>query len=163
MARKIPVGSRIKKWLEDEGFKVELLFPKNFDFVLEATTPDGKGMGFSISKPTNADVLGVSAGIVPPKEIVDIVKKLSDGEKIQLTQAMHRELLKIVQDHHVDKNLEKVDVIERIYPENITRQKFMDSLLRVRNAQLYLISVIRNRFGGQAGNPPSTSDHSMYR
>ena len=164
MARKIAVGSRIKKWLENEGFKVELPLVEKFDFVLEIKDPSGKGTLFSISKPAEADVIGISSGVRnPQKEIVDVFKKLEDGDKIQITQAMHRELLKMVQDHHIEKNLVSVDVTERIYPENLNRQKFMDSFIRVRNAQLYLVSAIRNRFGGQVGNPPSTLIHPMYR
>ena len=100
--------------------------------------------------------------IQSPQNIVDKITQLKMEQKIELTQAMHRELLKLVQDHQIDKNLKSIQVDERVFLDGFTRQKFMESFIRVRNVQLYLISVLRNKFGGEV-TPTSTSDHSMYR
>ena len=161
MAKKQQIGSKIKKWLDIEGYKTEFLFPKGFDFALELFDKSGKALGYSISKPENADVIGISMNIKIPKEIVDIISELKEGEKISITQAMHRELLKLIQDHKIDKDLKDIQADERVYLDGLTRHNFMQSFVRVRNVQLYLISVLRNKFGGEI-TATSTPDHSMY-
>jgi len=163
MAKKQQIGSKIKKWLETEGYQVKLLFPKGFDFALDLFDSSGKGLGYSVSKPENIDVIGIAMNIQLPKKITDIVAKLTAGQKIELTQAMHRELLKLIQDHAIDKNLKHVQADERVYLDGLTKQKFMESFTRVRNVQLYLISVLRNKFGGEAVTTTSTPEHPMYR
>lgn len=162
MARKKELGTKIKKWLEHEGLNVELLLSKGFEFQLLITNAYGLGLEFAVSQPEGKEVIGISSTINQPKEVTDIFKKLSKTEKNSILQPMHRELLKIVQDHHIDGNLKSISLIERIYVENLTRQKFMESLLRLRNMDLYLVSVLQHHFGQQEPPPPITPDVKMY-
>lgn len=163
MAKKQQIGSKIKKWLETEGYQVKLLFPKGFDFALELSDNSGKSLGYYVSKPENIDVIGITMTIRLPKKITDIVAKLTDNQRIELTQAMHRELLKLIQDHAIDPNLKQIEVDERVYLDGFTKQKFMESFRKARNVHLYLISVLRNKFGGEAVTTTSTPEHPMYR
>lgn len=161
MPRKREWGTQIKKWLENEGFNVHFIQDKKFDFVLEIRYPNDKKMGFSISKAVSVDMIVVNAGILCPKEVVDLMKKLKVEEKNEIIQPMHRELLKMVQDHKIEDDLTKINVLERVYPENnLSRQQLMDSFLRARNANQYLMSVIR-KLTMQDPEPPST-DINMY-
>lgn len=162
MTKKQLIGSKIKKWLEEEGYNVELSFQKNFDFALDLFDKSGNALGYSISKPDNMDVIGITMNIKIPDSIVNIISKLKDEQKIEIKQAMHRELLKIIQDHRIDKDLKEIQANERVYLDGFTRHTFIKSFVRVRNVQLYLISVLRNKFGGEI-TATSTSDHSMYR
>ena len=38
----------------------------------------------------------------------------------------------------------------------------MDTITKIRNVMMYLISLIRDTFGGFDAPPPSTPDNSMY-
>jgi len=162
MARKKELGTKIKKWIEHDGLNVELLLRKGYEFQLPITNAYGLGLEFLISQREAKDVIIIASTINQPKEVTDIFKKLSKTEKVSILQSMHRELLKIIQDHHIGNDLKSISLIERIYIENLTRQKFMESLLRLRNMDLYLISVLRHHFGQQEPPPPVTPDVKMY-
>jgi len=159
MAKK-QVGTKIKKWLEQETLTVNLTTPKGFEFVLQAEEPKAN-IPYTISQPGVLDVIGISAQINSPKEVTDIFKQVKEDLKTELIQSMHRELLKIVHDHVIDKDLKNITVTERIYLENLTRQNFMNSHTNVRNAYLYLISVLRGHFAGLK-NPQTTAGYTMY-
>jgi len=159
MAKK-QIGTRIKKWLEHENLVVNLTTPKGYEFVLQANEPKAN-IPYSVVKANGFDVIGISAQLNSPKEVTDIFKQVKEPQKIELTQSMHRELLKIVNDHTIDKDLKNIIITERIYLENLTRQNFMNSHTKVRNAYLYLISVLRYNFAGLK-NPQPTTGYSMY-
>ncbi len=162
MTKKQLVGSKIKKWLEVEGYIAKLSFPQDFDFALNLFDKNDNALGYSISKPNNIDIIGISMNIKIPEEIIkNTISKLKEEEKTGVKQAMHRELLKIIQDHRIDKDLKEIGADERVYLDGFTRHRFMKSFLRVRNVQLYLMSVLRSKFGGEI-NTTSTSNHSMY-
>jgi len=105
--------------------------------------------------------MGIVAQINCPKEVTDIFKQVKDDLKIELTQSMHRELLKMIHDHTVDKDLKNINITERVYLENLTRQNFINSLIKVRNAYLYLISILVGDFAGLK-TPQPTTGYTMY-
>ncbi len=161
MASKKQVGTRIKKWLEHEGFTVQLTTPKDFEFVIGVDDPSSH-MKYAISQPNGMEAIGITTRLVQPKEVVGIFKQVDKELRIDLLQSMHRELLKMVQDHNIDGGLKSISLIEKIFVENLTRQKLIESIIRLRNTSLYLLSVLRHQFVGLQAPQPKTSDFSMY-
>jgi len=162
MVVKKQVGTRIKKWLEYEGYTIQLSSPNNFEFVIEVNDPNS-GVKFAISQPSGAGIIGVTTRLNQPKEVVEIFKEVKKELRVNLLQSMHRELLKMVQDHNIDGNLKTISLVERVYVENLTRQKLIESVIKLRNTSLYLVSVLRGQFAGLQTLQPKTSDLSMYR
>ncbi len=159
MAKK-QVGTKIKKWLEQENLTVNLTSQKGFEFVIQADDTKAN-IQYGISQPNNSDVVGISAQLICPKEVTNIVKQVKEDLKIELTQSMHRELLKMIHDHTIDKDLKNIIITERIYLDNFTQQNFQNSLTIVRNTYLYLISVLRGHFAGLKPSQPTTG-YTMY-
>ena len=160
-ASKKQVGTRIKKWLEHEGFTVQLTTPKDFEFVIDVDDPNS-GVRFAVSQPRGTESIGITTRLVQPKEVVDIFKQVDKELRIELLQSMHRELLKMIQDHNIDGGLKSISLIEKVFVENLTRQKLIECIIRLRNSSLYLLSVLRHQFAGLQTPQPKTSDFSMY-
>jgi len=156
------LGTRIKKWLEEEGFQVLLSTPKGTEFQITVSDAYGIGMSFVVLQLIKKNVVVVNTNMALP-EVTKIVKKLDDDTKIKLSQSIHRSLLTMVQDHQIKPNLETITITERIYVENITRQNFFGSIIKVRNTALYLISVLRGHFAQSKTSQPSTPSHDMYK
>ena len=160
MAKK-QAGTIIKKWLESEGLIVNLGTQKKLEFLIEAEDTVSK-IVFSISQPTAIDVVTISAQIVFGKDDKDIFKKVQPDLQQELIQSLHRELLKLVHDHSVDKDLKNIQMTERVYIDGgLNRNNFMDALVKVRNAYLYLTSVLIGHFGGLE-LPKATTGYTMY-
>ncbi len=157
------LGTRIKKWLEEEGLQVQLSSPKTHEFVISVSDAYGIGMKFAVFQPIKKNIVLLHTALSMPKEVTDIMKKLDVGSKAKITQSMHRSLLSMVQDHHIGANLDSITLTERVFTENFSRQKFYESLIRIRNTTLYLISVLRGHFAQMGPAQPSTPSHDMYK
>jgi len=155
------LGTRIKKWLEEEKFQVQLSNPKGWEFQILVENAYNIGMRFGVVKAENTSYIGIGTTLVLD-EVTKIVKKLDEDTRAKLLQSIHRSLLSMVQDHGIKKNLETITLSERLYVENITRQKFYESLIRVRNTTLYLLAVLRGHFAQSKVPQPSTPTHDMY-
>ncbi len=155
-------GTTIKKWLDEEYARVELGSNEQFEFGIILPDVVGKDMGLSLGQPRGKNIITITCHMIMPKEVTEIVAELKPEQKIKLVQALHRELLKIVQDHIVNKDLKSITFSERVYIDNLKRQRLMDSILKVRNVAFYLISSLRKEFGGFETPPPSTPDNLMY-
>lgn len=154
-------GTKIKKWLEAENLTVNFATHKGFEFSLEAVDKGSK-IVFVVSQPTAIDVITISAQIPFGKDVTDLFKKVQPDLKQELTQSLHRELLKIIHDHTVDKDLKNIVMTQRIYLDGgLSRHNFMDAFIKVRNAHLYLISVLRGHFAGLK-MPHPTTGYTMY-
>jgi len=162
VVKKKSFGITIKKWLDEEFPKTILTSDDQFEFSIEIENAVVKGLNIVISQPKEKNVVGIVCQLRLPKDVTNIVKEFTDEQKVKLTQSLHRELLKMIQDHTVDKNLDFVLITERVYFDNLNRQKLMDGITKIRNVMLYLISLIRDKFGGFDTPPPSTPDNSMY-
>jgi len=157
------LGTRIKKWLEEEGLQVQLTSPKGREFEISVSNAYGIGMSFGVVKPEKKNIVMLGTTLQLPKEVIDIMKQLDNNSKIKLTQSMHRALLSLVQDHSIQPNLETITLTERVFTDNFTRQKFYESLIRIRNTTMYLISVLRDHFGQSGTTETSTPSHDMYK
>jgi len=155
-------GTTIKKWLDEEYARVELGSNDQFEFGIILPDAIGKDMGLSLGQPRGKNIITITCHMIMPKEITGVVAELKLEQKVKLVQALHRELLKIVQDHTVNKDLEFITFGERVYIDNLKRQSLMDSILKVRNVALYLLSSLRKEFGGFETPTPSTPEFSMY-
>jgi len=156
------LGTRIKKWLEEDGFQVLLSTPKGLEFQITVSDAYGIGMAFVVLKLEKKNAVVLNTNMAFP-DVTKIVKKLDNDTKNKLSQSIHRSLLTMVQDHHIKPNLESISLIERVYVENITRQKFYESLIKIRNTVLYLLSVLRGHFAQSKTSQPSTPSHDMYK
>lgn len=164
MASQKQTGTRIKKWLEEEGYTIQLSSEKEWEFIIHVIDPFEKGIDIAISQRVGMGIMGIVTGISLPKNIIAIFEKLDKGSKIELIQSLHRTLLSMIQDHVVDGDLKKISITERVYVENLTRQKFMESFIKLRNTLLYLIAVLRHTFGQEEAPQPSTTPkHDFYR
>lgn len=162
MVSKKQTGTRVKKWLENEGYNVQLSTPSGWEFAIQIIDPFQNGINVSIAEPVKIEVLGITVQLIMPPTVIEIVKKLPKVSKIELIQSLHRTLLSMIQDHVIDGELKSIKLTERIYVENLTRQKLFESILKLRNTLLYLISVLRHNFGQEEAPQPSTTNHSFY-
>jgi hypothetical protein len=145
--------SRIRAWLEAEGWRVEeravedtsTSAAKEVSWALQGTDPGGKLVLFA-QDARRPDVLVLQAGVTIDPNHTGRLRSLERREQEEFCWDLRFRLLDMgVNFGGIQVPLETVGLIERLYIEDMGRNRFFESVGRLQNAILAVIWMIRRR------------------
>jgi len=146
------LSRRIRGWLEAEGWRVEDRAVEEssppatgVSWALQGTDPGGKLVLFAqdVRRP---DVLVLQAGVTIDPNHTGRLAKLEPREQEEFCWDLRFRLLDMgVNFGGIRVPLETVGLIERLYVEDMGRNRFFESVGRLQNAILAVIWMIRRR------------------
>lgn len=152
--------NKIHNWLAESGIDNIETSNEYADFQLMLSNAFGLNFNIDVAKPKQKSMLQIVIKLVFPTEIQQAMNSLDDEETLKLLESLKRELLKIGVDYELPTKLDGITFAKFVYLDDITRTLFMESLTVVRNAALFVISLLSERFmTGYESTPPHTHLH----
>lgn len=145
----------IKAWLVEDEVKVYDVPTKFTDFHLLLSNAFGLGLEIDISKLKNKSIIVFGVRLRNPPTIQEGFTLLSEEEKIKALEELKRDLLKLGVEYNISAEFSEVTIVKEIYIQDMTRTSFMESLKVIRNAAIFLISILSEKLAvKQVATPP---------
>lgn len=151
-----PTETNIRNWLNGMGFTITTIpqTDPNLEFNLAIANAFGTGLGINVAKPRNQQVVvtGLAINIDPPHR--QGFARLTDRQKSDFIFEIQKNLLLLDMDFIFVPSVmdpQQIQVNRPQFIEDLTRTSLIDSLRATRNAGLYIIWAVNNKFTSQLG------------
>lgn len=148
---------KIKKWLVSDNLVFSEAKNNQADFQFVLSNAFGLGFVIDIAKPKDKPMLAIAMRLLNPPQVQQGYSALNVVEKLKVIEGLKRDLLKFGIDYNISDNIGTVTIINYLYTDDMTHTLFMDSLKRVRNSALFVISTLAEKF---TSGVPSIPPHS---
>lgn len=147
--------NKVKRWLTSDGLPFTEAKNEYADFQFVLSNAFGVGFIIDIAKPRNKPIFAFAMMLNNPPEIQQGFSSLGDVAQVKVMEGLKRDLLKFGVDYSISEDMKTVTIINYLYLEDMTHTLFMASLKLVRNAALFVISTLSEKFtSGSASIPP---------
>ncbi|MDE1861401.1 MAG: DUF2299 family protein [Thaumarchaeota archaeon] len=147
--------SDIKIWLTEDEITVSEVTPKYTDFHLLLSNAFGLGLELDISKLTNKSIIVFGTKLRNSLPVQQAFMALTEEEKIKILEELKRDLIRLGVDYNISANFSDVVIVKELYIQDLTRTCFMESLKMVRNAAIFVISILSEKLAiKQIATPP---------
>ncbi len=147
------VKANVKKWLLEEGFKVQPIIDDKS--VFRFTSADSGGMKFQVLQPIEkADEVVFVAGITVTKEQQQILQNKDNKEQSMILWKIRLGLLDAgVGFSRLSMPLDSFDVHTEIYYDGLTKNEFMKSLNKIKRALFFAFWTVDQELGEAEPQP----------
>lgn len=145
----------IKVWLTEDDLKASEGTAKFTDFQLILSNAFGLGLEIDIAKIKTKSIIVFGTRLRNPPTIQQGFIPLAEAEKIKTLEELKRDLIKLGVEYNISDKFSEVTIIKELYMQDITRTSFMESLKLVRNAAIFVISILSEKLATeQTATPP---------
>ncbi|MDE2026861.1 MAG: DUF2299 family protein [Patescibacteria group bacterium] len=147
--------SDIKTWLTEDEIKASDAAAKFTDFHLQLSNAFGLGLEVDISKLKGKSIIVFGTKLRNSPSIQQAFMALAEEEKIKVLEELKRDLIRLGVEYNISGEFSDIVIVREIYIEDLTRTSFMDSLKIVRNATIFVISILSEKLAiKQVPTPP---------
>jgi len=147
--------SEIIGWLTEDDVKAAEITIGSSDFQLVLSNAFGLGLEIDIAKPKGKSIIVFGTKLQNPPAVQQGFMSIDDMEKIRTIEALKRDLIKLGVEYSISDNFSTVMIVKELYLQDLTRTVFMESLKLVRNAAIFVISILSEKLATeQTATPP---------
>ncbi|SRR5579875_431259 len=145
----------INTWLTEDEIGASELAAKYTDFHLRLSNAFGLGLQVDISKLTGKSIIVFGSKLHNSAPIQQAFISLSETEKIKIPEELKRDLIRLGVEYSISGDFSDIIIVKEIYIQDLTRTSFMESLKMVRNACIFVTSIMSERLAiRQIATPP---------
>ncbi len=145
----------IKAWLVEDEIKASEIATKFTDFHLLLSNAFGLGLEVDISKLKDKSIIVFGIRLRNPPTIQKGFTALAEEEKIKILEELKRDLMRLGVEYNISAEFSDVVIVKELYIQDLTRTSFMESLKQVRNAAIFVISILSEKLASkQIATPP---------
>ena len=147
--------SEIIGWLTEDDVKAAEITIGSSDFQLVLSNAFGLGLEIDIAKPKGKSIIVFGTKLQNPPAVQQGFMSIDDMEKIRTIEALKRDLINLGVEYSISDNFSTVMIVKELYLQDLTRTVFMESLKLVRNAAIFVISILSEKLATeQTATPP---------
>lgn len=149
--------SDMKGWLAEDDVKASEITNSSADFQLVLSNAFGLGLEIDIAKPKGKSIIVFGTKLQNPSAVQQGFMSLGDAEKIRTLEKLKRDLIRLGVEYSISDNFSIVTIVKELYLQDLTRTAFMESLRLVRNAAIFVISILSEKLATEQTATPSHS------
>ena len=138
--------TRIQGWLMQEGWKIGEAQHPDALWVISAT--DDAGRTLVVVQPRSMpDRVDMQASVAIDPNHQKLVAAMEPKERQDLWWGLRLELLKFGVDFTgFEEQVKMLNVLQRMYDDGLTKDRFVQRLIKIRNAQVLILWTINRAF-----------------
>ncbi|GEM_PF-2248917 len=145
----------LKDWLTEDEIKASEVTAKFTDFHLQLSNAFGLGLQVDISKLTGKSIIVFGTKLRNSPPIQQAFMSFAETEKIKILEELKRDLIRLGVEYSISGNFSDMVIVKELYIQDLTRTSFMESLKMVRNASIFVISILSEKLAiKQIATPP---------
>jgi hypothetical protein len=147
--------NEIKGWFAEDDVKASEITIGSADFQLVLSNAFGLGLEIDIAKPKSKSIIVFGTKLQNPPAVQQGFLLIGDVEKIRTIEELKRDLIRLGVEYRISDNFSTVMIVKELYLQDMTRTTFMESLKLVRNAAIFVISILSEKLATeQTATPP---------
>jgi hypothetical protein len=147
--------TEINEWLIEDDLNSTEITIASADFQLVLSNAFGLGLEIDIAKPKSKAIIVFGTKLQNPPAVQQGFMSIDDVEKIRTIEELKRDLIKLGVEYNISDNFSTVVLVKELYLQDLTRTTFMESLKLVRNAAIFVISILSEKLATeQTATPP---------
>lgn len=138
--------SRIQNWLMQEGWKIAEGVHPNAAWMINAS--EQNGFTLIVVQPSNLrDRIDIQAGVNVDDAAQKSLAAMDGAERRRLFWGLRFDLLKMGVDFSgFDDVPKQLNVMQRMYDDGLTKDRFLQRVTKIKNAQVLIIWTLQRAF-----------------